>query len=190
MCCETALTRGSLDSKKWVDPHTGLVPALIKDIRKALPRIPRATDDWLDYAINCIIHIERRNMVRTRDWLDKYGEIRRSASSEASQSTASSIKRKRSSTPMRAKTEDDDEPRKKLRALSLNPIPLIMISTCRQDNRQQTPVARRVYEHHTLLDSHACGCCLRPFESTDPNMPEIFCRSIRMLIVWLVLISR
>ena len=116
----------SLDSKKWVDPYTGFVPNLIKDIRKELDDVPEeAPGTWLDYAIRCIIHIE---------------------CSEASQSTAASSKRKRSLTPMREKTEDDDEPRKKLFSLSLEPSTLIMILTYRQD----TPERPFEFEYHEI----------------------------------------
>lgn len=122
----------SLDSIKGVDPHTGMVPKLIADIREVIDKVPGASEQLLDYVMHCIIHVERHEKVRTIDWQRTYGQTRRSASLDASQSTASSFRRKRSSTPIREETEDDNEPQKKLRALSLD-ISLIMILTCRQD---------------------------------------------------------
>ena len=79
------------------------------------------------------IHIERRNRVRNEIWKREDGQKRRLVSLEASQSTASSLKRKRSSTPIREKTEDENESQRKLQALSINPPTLITMSTCEQD---------------------------------------------------------
>ena len=107
----------------------GMLPKLIADIRQVIDKVPGASEQWLNHAINCIIHIERRNRVRTRDWLNEYGETRRSASSEATQSTASSIKRKRSSTPMREQHEDNNETRSKMQAFSIDPLATIIIET-------------------------------------------------------------
>ena len=116
------------DTKRFIDPHTGLVPKLIAAICEDINLDTEVPAYWLEYAVNCIIHIKRHNRVQIKEWKDAHGQPRRSVSSEASQSTASSSERKRSSTPIREKTEDDNEPRGKLKAPSIGSVTPIMIS--------------------------------------------------------------
>ena len=59
----------NLDTKRWVDPHTSMVPKLIADICQHINKEPEVPDQRVNHAINCRIHFERRNRARTQEWL-------------------------------------------------------------------------------------------------------------------------
>ena len=134
-----------LNTKHFNDSNTGLVPILVTFIKQQLKPITDLTsppEPWVEYAITCIIHIERHNRVRQASWREAYqsDSKRRSRSrgsdSEASTTTTkSSGKRKRESTEPTDIGEEDKEPSTKLQALSVDDV--IWISCYRQDGQEE-----------------------------------------------------